>query len=237
MKWSYAPLPRTDLHTHSQFSECSVDTTVCGNITMAILNGLEAIAITDHALHVLKIGFEKYIEEISTLKESNSTDLKVLIGLEVDIKPDGEPSVSRGLLKKLDVVVGALHNLPCGGFSVESHRAIILKALRSNWIDILAHPTYVNERNINLPIDFIYEICEEARENSIAIELNSNHRSPSDEFIRVCVKTGVKLTPVSDSHALSSIGVYSWQLQTLKRLNVLNSIKWLTVDDLLKNKK
>ena len=237
MKWSYAPLPKTDLHTHAEFSECSIDTTVCGNIIMAILNGLEAIAITDHASHVLKVGFEKYIEKISTLRESNSTDLKVLTGLEVDIKPDGEPSVSRRLLKKLDIVIGALHSLPHGGLPAESHRAIILKALRSNWIDILAHPTYVNERNIDLTIEPIYEICEEARENSIAIELNSNHKSPSDEFIKVCVETGVKLTPVSDGHALGSIGVYSWQLQTLKRLNVLNSIKWLTVDDLLKIKK
>ncbi|GEM_PF-670036 len=236
MKWSYAPLPRTDLHTHSEFSKCSIDTTICGNIIMAILNGLEAIAITDHASHVLKIGFEKYIEKILTLRESNSTDLKVLMGLEVDIKPDGEPNVGRGLLKKLDIVVGALHSLPYGGFSAESYRTIILKALKSNWIDILAHPTYVNERNINLPIELIYEICEEARENSIAIELNSNHKSPSDEFIRVCVETGVKLTPVSDGHALGSIGVYSWQLQTLKRLNVLNSVKWLTIDDLQKIK-
>ncbi|MEM2849299.1 MAG: PHP domain-containing protein [Candidatus Bathyarchaeia archaeon] len=234
MKWSYAPLPRTDIHTHSEFSKCSVNTTMYGNITMAILNGLEVIAITDHAQHVLKVGFEKYIGKILNLRESNTKDLKVLTGLEVDIKPNGEPDVSQRLLKKLDVVVGALHSLPYNKSLIESYRDAILKALKSNWIDVLAHPTYVGEQNIDLPIELIYEICEEARENSIAIELNSNHKSPSDEFIKICVETGVTLTPVSDSHILGGIGVYNWQLQTLKRLNVLNDVKWLTVDNLLK---
>ncbi|MBS7610864.1 PHP domain-containing protein [Candidatus Bathyarchaeota archaeon] len=237
MKWPYTPLPKTDIHTHSEFSKCSVNTTVCGNITMAVLKGLEAIAITDHTQHVLKVGFEKYIEKILRLRESNSTGLKVLTGLEVDIKLDGEPDVSRRMLRKLDVVIGALHNLPYGKSFVESYRNVILKALRSNWIDVLAHPTYVDEQNINLPIELIYEICEEARENSVVVELNSNHKCPSDEFIKICVDTGVTLTPVSDSHILGNIGAYDWQLQTLKRLNVLNDVKWLTVDLLLKKRR
>ncbi len=237
MKWPYTPLPKTDIHTHSEFSECSIDTTVCGNITMAVLRGLEVIAITDHAQHVLKVGFEKYIEKILRLRESNSTGLKVLTGLEVDIKPDGEPDVNRRILRKLDVVIGALHNLPYGKSFIESYRNVVLKALRGNWVDVLAHPTYVNEQSINLPTELIYEICEEVRENSVVVELNSNHRCPSDEFIKVCVDTGVMLTPVSDSHILSSIGVYDWQLQTLKRLNVLDNVKWLTVDLLKKGRK
>lgn len=234
MKWSYAPLPRTDIHTHSEFSKCSVNTTIYGNITMAILRGLEAIAITDHAQHVLKAGFERYIEKILALRKSNFTGLKVLTGLEVDIKPDGEPYVSRMLLKKLDIAIGALHSLPNNKSLIESYRNVVLKALRSNWINVLAHPTYVNEQTINLPIELIYEICEEARENSVVIELNSNHKSPSDEFIKTCIDTGVTLTPVSDSHILGGIGVYNWQLQTLKRLNVLDGVKWLTLDDLQK---
>ncbi|MEM3104095.1 MAG: PHP domain-containing protein [Candidatus Bathyarchaeia archaeon] len=237
MKWPYAPLPRTDIHTHSEFSKCSVDTTVLGNITAATLKGLEVIAITDHARHVLEAGFEKYIEKILTLRESNSTGLTVLTGLEVDIKLDGEPELSRRLLKKLDVSIGALHNLPYVKSSVESYRDIMVRALRSNWFDVLAHPTYVNMQNINLPIELVYEVCEEARENSIAIELNANHKSPSDEFIKACIETDVTLTPVSDGHILSSIGAYDWQFQTLKRLNILKYVKWLTVDDLSKRKK
>lgn len=237
MNWPYDPLPRTDFHTHSEFSKCSVDTSILGNITVAILKELDAIAITDHARHVLKAGFEKYIERILTLKESSSVGLKVLVGLEVDIKADGEPDISRKLLKKLDLVIGALHNLPYSGSFIETYRNAILKALRDNWFDILAHPTYINEQNINLPTELIYEICEEAYESSIAVELNANHRSPSDEFVRICVNTGVMLTPVSDGHTLSSIGVYDWQFQLLKRLNVLTSVKWLTADDIQKRKK
>lgn len=237
MNWPYVPLPKTDIHTHSEFSKCSVDTSVFGNITVAVLKGLEVIAITDHARHVLKTGFEKYIEKILTLRESNSTGLTVLTGLEVDIKLDGEPDLSRRLLKKLDLVVGALHNIPYGKSFLESYRNVILKALRSNWFDVLAHPTYVNEQNINLPIELIYEICDEARENSTVIELNANHKSPSDDFIKICISTGVVLTPVSDGHVLSSIGMFDWQFQTLKKLNVLDDVKWLTIDDLLKKKK
>jgi len=228
--WIYSPLPATDLHTHSEFSRCSVDTSVQGNIAMAELRGLRAIAITDHSSHVKRVGFRRYVKTVRAA--ANQADIMVLTGLEVDIKPNGEPELGISLLKKLDIVIGSLHKLPTRGVSLEDYRKIVIAALRKGWMDVLAHPTYVNSRKVNLPDYIIQEICDAAYENSIAVELNSNHRSPSDDFIRACVDRSVKLTPTSDAHRLRQIGVFDWHLEKLRKLDLLDKVVWLRVEDL-----
>ncbi|RLI25804.1 hypothetical protein DRO57_02950 [Candidatus Bathyarchaeota archaeon] len=228
--WAYSPLPATDLHTHSEFSRCSVDTSVQGNIATAELRGLRAIAITDHSSHVKKTGFRRYIETVRAA--AYRADITVLTGLEVDIRPDGEPELGRSLLKKLDIVIGSLHKLPRRGVSLDGYRKTVLTALRKSWMNILAHPTYVNGREVHLPDYTIQEICDVAYENSIAVELNSHHRSPSDDFIKACVDRGVKLTPTSDAHRLRQIGVFDWHLEKLRRLDLLDKVVWLRVKDL-----
>ena len=222
-------VPRIDLHIHSEFSPCSKDTNVQGIVSMAEARGLEKIAITDHGAVRRPRWLSDYFSEIGRARRS--TDIDVLTGMEVNIRPDGTLAVDDDILRNLDIVIGALHSLPIWEIVrkksiLEEYRTVLLRALEVSSFRILAHPTNLlwNKR---IPSDMADIIMRRLKEEGVVVEMNYNHRDPSLEFLRRCVNAGVAITPSSDAHRLMDIGHFEWFEQQLAQIK--EPVSWIQI--------
>ncbi|MEK7851030.1 MAG: DNA polymerase/3'-5' exonuclease PolX, partial [Deltaproteobacteria bacterium] len=135
-----------DLHVHTRESDGG--NTIEELVDYAVKKGYEYIAITDHSKAVgIAHGLNeerllRQIEEIdkfnSKLKDQNSK-FKVLKGTEVDIKGDGSLDLDEKVLKKLNIVVGAVHsrfNMP-----EDEMTNRLIAAMETGIVSVIAHPT------------------------------------------------------------------------------------------------
>jgi len=232
-------IPKTDYHTHSEFSECSSDTSIEKNVVRARSVGLERIAITDHGLVYRPEWIRSYFQKIEEVRKWNGID--ILTGMECDIDSEGQPVVSSEVLDDFDVIIGALHGLPSYKPSgerftylppeervLEEYRGKVLSALSSGWMKILAHPTDVGWGKILIPDHIQEEVASALSRSNVAVEINFHHRDPSISMLDKCVSHGVLLTPVSDAHSLSEIGRFEWHRSIVAKLRT-HHILWLTI--------
>lgn len=184
--------------------------------------GLEYIAITDHTKSLAMTGgadekkLLKQMEYIDKLnKEKFSTSLKqhssgergesrrfqILKGAEVNIGKNGELDIKDEVLKKLDVVGAAVHSH--FNLSRKEQTQRIIRAMENPNVDIIFHLTgrIINRREpIDLDID---EIIKAAKRTGTILEINAypDRADIKDEYIRKCVKAGVKMSIDSDAHS------------------------------------
>lgn len=232
-------IPRTDYHTHSEFSECSSDTSIERNISRARRVGLEKVAITDHGSVYMPEWIKSYFRKIEEVRKWAGID--VLTGIECDISPDGQPVVSSEALDDFDVVIGALHRLPSYRSSgnrfeylppeegaLEEYRREVLSALSLGWMKILAHPTDIGWGKALIPDHIQEEVASALSKSNVAVEINYHHKDPSVPMLEKCVSNEVPLTPVSDAHSLREIGRLEWHRSIIAKLNA-EDIIWLTL--------
>lgn len=183
--------------------------------------GLEAVAVTDHGPG-LSVGAEApkflhLLREVRRMREENG--FEILAGVESNITPDGALDLGKEVLEKLDLVTAGVHYLDskdCKTQAVEYLRAV-RGALRS--FRILVHPLYYNKSLLPwIPREEVEEFTEELAEAGVAVELNSKYHAPDKEFLRECLRRGVKLSIGTDAHHAQEIGAVDWQLSLLRRL-------------------
>jgi DNA polymerase (family X) len=203
--------------------------------------GLEYIAITDHTKSLAMTGgldekkIEKQIAAIAILNKKLA-DFRVLSGSEVNIGKDGSLDVDDATLAKLDCVGASVHsyfNLP----RTEQTKRIIA-AMENPNVDIIFHLTgrKIGKRP---PIDLDIEaIVKAAKRTGTALEVNASpdRLDIRDEYVRLAVKAGVKLTIDSDAHAPSHFSFLEYGIAQARRgwaekKDVLNT---LPVGELLK---
>jgi histidinol phosphatase-like PHP family hydrolase len=232
-------IPKTDFHMHSEFSECSSDTSIEKDVTRARMVGLEKIAITDHGLVYRPEWIRSYFQEIEEARKWNGVD--ILTGMECDIDSEGQPVVSSEILDDFDVVIGAIHNLPSYKPSgdrftylppeegvLEEYRGEVLSALSSGWMKILAHPTDIGWGKILIPDHIQEEVASVLSRSNVAVEINFHHKDPAVSLLEKCVSHGVLLTPVSDAHNLREIGRFEWHRSIVSKIRA-ERILWLTL--------
>jgi len=232
-------IPRTDFHMHSEFSECSSDTSIEKNVSKAQSVGLEKIAITDHGLNYTPNWIKSYFRKIEEVRKWNGVD--ILTGIECDIDSEGQHVLSSEVLDDFDVVIGAIHNLPSYKPSgdrftylpheervLEEYRREVLSALSSGWMKILAHPTDVGWGKILIPDNIQEEVASALSRSNVAVEINFHHKDPTISLLEKCVSHDVLLTPVSDAHNLNEIGRLEWHWSIVSKLRA-ERILWLTL--------
>ena len=215
-----------DWHVHSTYSDSK--STIEDNIKFAIQKGLTTIAICDHSEH-LKIAngltIERLIQrnlEINAL-QLKYPQIKILKGMEVEIRSDGSLDYPDDVLDSLDFVIAALHVR-----SQKDVTEIYKNVIRSGKVHSIAHLTgrMINERDGH--IVNVEEVLQECKLYNVAIELNcSPKRLDVDEkILKRCKALGIKITFGSDAHEKSQISyVKSFGLWIAKRA-------WLTKEDL-----
>ncbi len=167
--------------------------------------GYEYIAITDHSptLGITKgLTEDKIYKQIEEIKKINKKfkGFKILTGIEVDIRDNGQLDLPNSVLKELDIVVASIHtkfNLP-----KEQMTKRIIKALENEVVDILGHPTgrLLGKRE-PYEVD-MKKIIDAAKANKKVLELNGcpDRLDLNDIYLRQAKEKGVKIAISTDSH-------------------------------------
>ncbi|HLG36720.1 MAG TPA: DNA polymerase/3'-5' exonuclease PolX, partial [Nitrososphaera sp.] len=166
--------------------------------------GLDYISVTDHTK---SLAFAGGLDEDELLDQANKASelsdrlgMRVLSSAEVNIMKDGTLDIANNVLDKLDIVGAAIHShfsLP-----IEAQTERLVKAARNPSIDILFHPTgrLINKRE-GYPVD-IEKVIDIALDTRTALEIDAHYDrlDLKDEYVRMAVQKGVKLTIDSDAH-------------------------------------
>lgn len=228
-----------DLHIHTKWSDGAY--TVKDMIEACRKRGYEYMAITDHS-KALKIArglsesdLFKEMDEVRNLAKEMK-NFKVLFGAEVDILDDGSLGYGDQVLRRLDIVVAAIHS----GFKQSREKLTdrIIKAMENKYVNVIAHPTgrLMGSRPA-YDLDF-NRILRHAKGSKVAMEINSypERLDLDDVNSRAAMEAGVKLAIATDAHIvgqldLVSLGVSVARRAWLTKKDVLNAYAF---DDLLK---
>ena len=157
--------------------------------------------------------------------------IKVLNGLEIDIKKNGELAFPDEGMKHLDYAIASIHT----NFSLTKKEMTdrVLKGLSHPKVRFLAHPTTrkLGEREgIELDWEQLFDFC---KQNDKFLEISSwpQRLDLPDFLVKQAVKSGVKMVINSDSHALSHLELMSYGVSVARRgwaqkSDILNTLEW-----------
>jgi DNA polymerase (family X) len=223
---------RGDLHTHTRWSDGhgSVEEMALAARDM----GYEYIAVTEHSAgrgiaHGLDADrLRQQIEEIRNLNQ-RLTGIRVLTGIEVDIRADGSLDLPREILSKLDIVVAAVHSAMHQDQDKMTHR--IMSAIEDPDVDVIAHPTcrLLGSRE---PVAIDMEaVLPAAAKNDKILEINAmpDRLDLSDIHAFRARELGVRLAIGTDAHSLAHLAYMRFGVGVARRAwcqpqHVLNTL-------------
>jgi DNA polymerase (family 10) len=213
---------RGDLHVHTNYSDGR--DTAEQVVDKAAALGYEYVALSDHSpaariahgLEEERVG--QKIAEIERLRRSRKPGKpEILMGAEVDIRGDGTLDYPERTLKKLDVVIAAVH----AGFRQDSDRMTgrLLDALDCPYVHVLAHPTgrLLGARE---PIQFDFKkVLKKALDRKIALEINGSWQrlDLNDTMARAAQDAGVLLNIGSDAHSTGQMEYVRYAVTQARR--------------------
>ena len=233
---------RGDLHCHTVASDGRQ--TIEQMALAARERGYEYICITDHsATH----GFGNDVppdmlrEQIERVREvdARTEGIRVLIGTETNILPDGQPDYDDELLAELDWVVGSVHT--SFRLSEDEQTARMVAATEHPLIDVIGHPTgRLIERREPYALDIDAVIAAAVRTGTfLEINANPDRRDLNEVNARQAVEAGVTLTIDSDAHGTETLANIRYGIATARRAwitpeQVANTRPWGELDAMRK---
>ncbi len=218
-----------DLHCHTTWSD-GLDS--LERMALAARErGYKYLAVTDHPRGTLA---DQDIE-IDALNE-RLKPLRILKGIEVNIRIDGSLSLPDEVLAKRDWVMASLH----AAFD-RSGTERVLAAMDNPHVDCIGHLT-ARKINIRPPADVDVErVIAKAVETGTFLEINSqpNRLDLRDTHARLAGEAGVKIAVNTDAHQVSALehiemGVAQARRAWLTKEQVLNTRTWPQIEKLLK---
>ncbi|KUO41007.1 MAG: hypothetical protein AVW06_04840 [Hadesarchaea archaeon DG-33-1] len=218
-------LPKFDFHVHTLYSSDG-EGTVSSMVEAAEARGLAAVAITDHGPE-LSVGISPHkivpmLRDIELARKD--ARIPVFTGMEANIIGiDGEIDLDEWIVEKLDVLVVGLHRLGSLGHRPEElardYLKSVMNVMERQRVDILAHPFQFHRYLAPyLSPDEVNEFVKLAAKKEFAVELNSKYRVPDENFLRECIRDGVKLSIGTDAHTTAEVGRVDWPMAMLRRV-------------------
>lgn len=220
-----------ECHCHSDWSDGSE--TIAGLAKIAKKMGYEYLVITDHASSmgiVHGLDGKRILKQMAEIDRVNRKirGIKVLKGIEVDIKADGSLFIEDEVLAKLDFVLAAVHS----GFKMDKDRMTerVIRAIKNPHVDAIAHPTgRVIGKRPGYEIDLV-KVFEEAKQHRTIMEINA-HASRldlKDTNIRLAKQAGAKMVIGTDVHNVSyfkmmELGIAQARRGWAEKKDILNS--------------
>jgi DNA polymerase (family 10) len=226
---------RGDLHTHTNWSDGK--DSLEDMVARAAEKGYEYYAVCDHSQRLRGDRLHEQAEAIDALNELVKP-LRILKGIEVNIRANGELDVAEDDLATRDWVVASVHS----SFDTDP-TARVLAAMESPYVDCIGH---VTNRKINkrAPSDVDVErVIEKALETGTFLEINSqpDRLDLTDVHARAAREAGLKLVIDSDGHEVGALefpefGVGQARRAWLSKDDVLNTHTWSQVLKLRKRR-
>jgi DNA polymerase (family X) len=223
---------RGDLHTHSHWSADGKNT-LEEMVAAAVARGYEYYAITDHS-HYLRDGrLAAQLDEIDGLRAKYPT-LRILAGVEANIRSNGEVDVPEEELARLDWVVASVHNAP-----ENRPTERVLEAIDNPYVDCIGHLTgrRIGKRGAR-DVD-VERVVAKALEAGCFLEINGqpDRLDLRDVHARAAKEAGLKLVVSSDAHQVRAqnyveLGVGQARRGWLTKGDVLNTRTWKQIEKL-----
>jgi len=212
---------RGDLHTHTHWSSDGKNT-LEEMVAAAATRGYEYYAITDHSHYLREGRLAAQLDEIERVRE-RYPKLRILAGVEANIRTSGEVDVPEDELARLDWVVASVHQ-------AQENRPTerVLEAMDNPYVDCIGHLT---GRRISTrgPRDVDVErVIAKALETGVFLEINGqpDRLDLRDVHARAAKEAGLKLVVSSDAHQIRAQGYVELAVAQARR-------GWLTKDDVL----
>ena len=209
-----------DLHAHTDWSDGHESIEAMALAAKAI--GYQYLAITDHSggrgiAHGLDAErLRKQIEEIKQLNQQLD-GIRLLSGIEVDIRADGSLDLPQELLAELDIVIAAIHSGMTQ--SEEQITRRILGAIENPNVDVIAHPTcrLLGEREpVAVDLEAVFRA---AAKHNKALEINAmpSRLDLKDIHAYRARELGVNLTMGTDAHSSGQLGFMRFGVGVARR--------------------
>jgi len=236
-----------DCHVHTVRSACGediVDEWLCQKAH----ENLVRFTVTDHTMHLYyepeiawammsDEGLElyeqrkvsgrdnvlRYLEDIRSCDSPN-----MMVGVELDVQPDGQIMFPDDLRDDVDIMVGALHYLPTlrrkAPYSqIEAEFRQQTQWLLEYGVDVLAHP-YRILLGAGQPVshELVEWVVDLARQTDTALELNSHKVFPEYdlEMIHLAVARGMTLALGTDAHNSREFGDFTYHYEILAQAGI-----------------
>lgn len=235
---------RGDLHAHTKVTDGR--NTLEEMAAAAKKRDYDYLAITNHSKRVTMThgldakGLRKEIEKIDRFND-NTSGIRILKAIEVDILEDGSLDLPDEVLKELDVTVCSVHYNR--NMSREQMTERLLRAMDNPYFHILGHPTgrLIHTRE---PYDVDMEkILETAKDYGCYLELDSqpDRLDLSDVYCKRAKEMGVKIALSTDAHSVPELDYMRFGLGQARRGwleadDVINTRTWRQLKKLLKRK-
>jgi DNA polymerase (family X) len=211
---------RGDLQMHTTASDGRNSIEEMGQAARAL--GYEYIALTDHSQALAMangLDERRALEQIRRIRAANQRvpGIRLLAGIEVDIKRDGSLDLADEVLAQLDVVVASVHSYMNLERAEMTER--LLAAIDNPYTQILGHPTgrLIMRRE---PYDYdIEKVLDAAAAKGVTIECDGypDRLDLRDVHLRMAKQRGCKIVISTDAHSTGNLGYMKYGVITARR--------------------
>lgn len=210
---------RGDLHVHT--TETDGRDGIAAMAEGAREAGLEYLAITDHSQALAMangLDERRALAHAARIRQADGTaGVRLLAGIECDIRPDGTLDLSDDCLSALDLVVASVHS----AFNQDRAQmtARLLRAIDNPYVDVIGHPT--GRRLLKrepYPLD-IGAIVDAAARRGVALEINGqvDRLDLNDVHAALARDRGVPIVISSDAHSRAGLDGLRWGVVVARR--------------------
>jgi DNA polymerase (family 10) len=189
------------------------------------------LAITDHSQALAMSGGLDESRALEHARAIRAVDgrvdgIRLLAGVECDIRPDGTLDLANECLAQLDVVVASVHS----AFHQDEAQmtARVLRAMECPWVDVLGHPSgRLLLKRAPCALD-MPRVIAAAAARGVALEINCqvDRLDLNDTHARLARDRGVPLVIDTDAHSTGGFGMLRWGVTVARRA-------WLEPADVL----
>jgi len=199
---------RGDLQVHTDWTDGSASIEAMARAASEL--GREYIVITDHTRDLAMTGGLDEDRLRAQLKEIRAVDrklakIRVLAGVEVNIRADGSLDLSDELLAELDLVGAAVHSHFDQPRTEMTRR--VLRAIEHPHVDLLFHPlnrVLGRRRAVDLDFDAVLKACLRTGTH-LEIDAQPARLDLPDPLVRSAVAAGVRIAVDSDAHTIDEL--------------------------------
>jgi DNA polymerase (family 10) len=206
-------------------------------VEAAVARGYAYYAVTDHSHYLREDRLNAQLEEIEAL-QARVAPLRIIRGIEANIRANGEVDVAPEILARLDWVVASIHQA-----QDRSPTERVLAAMENPYVDCIGHLTGRRiTRRAPMDVD-VARVIEHALETGTFLEINSqpDRLDLRDVHARAAKEAGLKLVVSSDAHTVNAqnyveLGIGQARRGWLAKDDVLNTRTWRQIQKVQKRR-
>jgi DNA polymerase (family 10) len=224
-----------DLHVHTSESDGRASLEEMAQAAREM--GYSYLAVTDHSKALaMANGLDEarviaFARKVRELNARGDLGIRILAGIECDIRRDGTMDLADDALAELDLVIGSIHSYMNLEPAEMTDR--LLRALESPYLHVLGHPT---GRLLLAREGYAYDferVAEEAARRNVALEINASPERLDlyDARLRAAKARGCRFVITTDAHHPRHLenmryGVMMARRGWLEASDVLNTLCW-----------